>query len=91
MQSTTTTTIDIDRTIIATEVYGEDYKAWSGITGRGTQNAQWYQAMIILSAAMLCSVLLDRCVWQCICPSKAQCIYIVIAVKLNTCIQRETR
>jgi len=29
MQSTTTTTIDIDRTI-ATEVYGGDYKAWSG-------------------------------------------------------------
>jgi hypothetical protein len=29
MQSTTTTTIDIDRTI-ATEVYGGDYKSWSG-------------------------------------------------------------
>jgi hypothetical protein len=29
MQSTTTTTVDIDRTI-ATEVYGGDYKAWSG-------------------------------------------------------------
>lgn len=29
MQSTTTTTIDIDRTI-ATEVYGGTYKSWSG-------------------------------------------------------------
>ena len=29
MQSTTTTTIDIDRTI-ATEVYGGAYKSWSG-------------------------------------------------------------
>ena len=29
MQSTSTTTIDIDRTI-ATEVYGGDYKSWSG-------------------------------------------------------------
>ena len=29
MQSTTTTTVDIDRTI-ATEVYGGDYKSWSG-------------------------------------------------------------
>jgi len=29
MQSTTTTTIDINRTI-ATEVYGGDYKSWSG-------------------------------------------------------------
>jgi len=29
MQSTTTTTIDIDRTI-ATEVYGGDYSSWSG-------------------------------------------------------------
>jgi hypothetical protein len=29
MQSTTTTTIDIDRTI-STEVYGGDYKSWSG-------------------------------------------------------------
>jgi len=29
MQSTTTTTIDIDRTI-ATEVYGGDYNSWSG-------------------------------------------------------------
>jgi hypothetical protein len=29
MQSTTTTTIDIDRTV-ATEVYGGDYKSWSG-------------------------------------------------------------
>jgi hypothetical protein len=29
MQSTTTTTIDIDRTI-STEVYGGDYTSWSG-------------------------------------------------------------
>ncbi len=29
MQSTTTTTIDIDRTI-ETEVFGGDYKSWSG-------------------------------------------------------------
>ena len=29
MQSTTTTTIDIDRTI-ATNVYGGDYSSWSG-------------------------------------------------------------
>ncbi len=29
MQSTTTTTIDIDRTI-STEVYGGNYKSWSG-------------------------------------------------------------
>jgi len=29
MQATTTTTIDISRTI-ATEVYGGDYKSWSG-------------------------------------------------------------
>ena len=29
MQSTTTTTIDIDRTI-ATEVYGGEYSSWSG-------------------------------------------------------------
>ena len=29
MQSTTTTTIDIERTI-ATEVYGGDYNSWSG-------------------------------------------------------------
>ena len=29
MQSTTTTTIDIDRTI-ATEIYGGDYSSWSG-------------------------------------------------------------
>ena len=29
MQSTTTSTIDIDRTI-ATEIYGGDYKSWSG-------------------------------------------------------------
>ena len=29
MQSTTTTTIDIDRTI-STEIYGGDYKSWSG-------------------------------------------------------------
>jgi hypothetical protein len=29
MQSTTTTTVDIDRTI-ATNVYGGDYKSWSG-------------------------------------------------------------
>jgi hypothetical protein len=29
MQSTTTTTTDIERTI-ATEVYGGDYKSWSG-------------------------------------------------------------
>ena len=29
MQSTTTTTIDIDRTI-ETEVYGGDYSSWSG-------------------------------------------------------------
>lgn len=29
MQSTTTSTIDIDRTI-ATKVYGGDYKSWSG-------------------------------------------------------------
>ena len=29
MQSTTTSTIDIDRTI-ATEVYGGDYSSWSG-------------------------------------------------------------
>jgi len=29
MQSTTTTTIDIDRTI-ETEVYGSDYSSWSG-------------------------------------------------------------
>ena len=29
MQSTTTTTIDIERTI-STEVYGGDYKSWSG-------------------------------------------------------------
>lgn len=29
MQSTTTTTIDIERTI-ATEVYGGNYKSWSG-------------------------------------------------------------
>ena len=43
MQSTTTTTINIDRTI-ATEVYGGDYASWSGsnvtpsadISGSGT-------------------------------------------------------
>ena len=43
MQSTTTTTIDIERTI-ATEVYGGDYSSWSGsnvtpsadISGSGT-------------------------------------------------------
>jgi hypothetical protein len=43
MQSTTTTTIDIERTI-ATEVYGGDYNSWSGsnvtpsadISGSGT-------------------------------------------------------
>ena len=43
MQSTTTTTIDIERTI-ETEVYGGDYKSWSGsnvtpsadISGSGT-------------------------------------------------------
>jgi len=43
MQSTTTTTIDIDRTI-ATEVYGGNYNSWSGsnvtpsadISGSGT-------------------------------------------------------
>ncbi len=29
MQSTTTTTIDIDRTI-STEIYGGDYSSWSG-------------------------------------------------------------
>jgi|TARA_B100000482_G_scaffold165291_1_gene129178 hypothetical protein len=29
MQSTTTTTVDIDRTI-ATEIYGGDYTSWSG-------------------------------------------------------------
>ena len=29
MQSTTTTTVDIDRTI-ATEIYGGDYSSWSG-------------------------------------------------------------
>lgn len=29
MQSTTTTTVDIDRTI-ATNIYGGDYKSWSG-------------------------------------------------------------
>jgi len=29
MQSTTTTTIDIERTI-ETEIYGGDYKSWSG-------------------------------------------------------------
>ena len=29
MQSTTTTTIDIDRTV-ATEIYGGDYSSWSG-------------------------------------------------------------
>lgn len=29
MQSTTTTTVDIDRTI-ETEIYGGDYKSWSG-------------------------------------------------------------
>jgi hypothetical protein len=29
MQSTTTTTVDIDRTI-ATNVYGGDYKSWAG-------------------------------------------------------------
>jgi|TARA_Y100001937_G_scaffold123728_1_gene187099 hypothetical protein len=29
MQATTTTTVDIDRTI-ATNVYGGDYKSWSG-------------------------------------------------------------
>ena len=29
MQSTTTTTVDIDRTI-STEIYGGDYKSWSG-------------------------------------------------------------
>jgi len=29
MQSTTTTTIDIDRTI-ATEIYGGEYSSWSG-------------------------------------------------------------
>ena len=44
MQSTTTTTIDIDRTI-ATNVYGGDYSSWSGtnvtasadIAGDGTK------------------------------------------------------
>ena len=43
MQSTTTTTVNIDRTI-ATEVYGGDYSSWSGsnvtpsadISGTGT-------------------------------------------------------
>jgi hypothetical protein len=36
MQSTTTTTVDIERTI-ATEVYGGDYKSWTGnnITASG--------------------------------------------------------
>lgn len=39
MQSTTTSTIDIERTI-ATEVYGGDYKSWSGtnITPSGSIN-----------------------------------------------------
>lgn len=37
MQSTTTTTVDIDRTI-ATSVYGGDYSSWSGtnVTPSGT-------------------------------------------------------
>ena len=65
MQSTTTTTIDIDRTI-ATNVYGGDYSSWSGtnVTPSGdiadptttysvTNSGEQFQLEIVTRAAGL--------------------------------------
>ena len=77
MQSTTTTTVDIDRTI-TTNIYGGDYKSWSGtnVTPSGdildsattysvtTAGEQFQLEMVDRTAGVVENIVIDEVIQQ---------------------------
>jgi hypothetical protein len=61
MQSTTTTTIDIDRTI-ATEIYGGAYSSWSGTNV--TAGDQFQLELVTRAAGVVESIDVDETIQQ---------------------------